>query len=117
MPVLARATDAPPAVVYTDTVSGPTLPGLVYEGVAVENVYPYDRTGRLLHDVRLYDSLGRPLEIAGADPERRHVLERSGARAFNAYPIRYFEPGTRRVARPNAGPEIEPVPLRTRPPG
>jgi hypothetical protein len=119
VPVLARATDAPPAVVYTETVPAPALPGLAYEGVAVENVYPYDRNGRLLHDVRLYDSLGRPLEIGveGADPDRRHVLARSGARAFNAYPIRYFEPGTRRVARPNADPEIEPAPLRTRPPG
>jgi hypothetical protein len=52
-----------------------------------------------------------------ADPDRRPVRERSGARAFNAHPILYFERGTRRVARPDARPEIEPRALGTRPPG
>jgi hypothetical protein len=119
IPVLDRARENPPPVVYTEIVPAPQRPGLVYDDVAVENVYPYDRKGRLLRDVRLYDQLGRPLEALKetVDPERRHVRERNGARAFNAYPIRYFEPGTRRVARPNAGPEIEPRPLRTRPSG
>jgi hypothetical protein len=67
--------------------------------------------------VRLYDGRGRPLEvtIGAGDPGRRPVFERSGGWAFNAFPIRYFEPGTRRVARPNAGPEISPAPLTTRP--
>ena len=116
VPVLDRATDAPVPVIYTDTV--PADAGLTYDGVAIENIYPYDRSGRLLHDVRLYDQLGRPVEALGAgiDPERRPVRERGGARTFNAYPIRYFEPGTRRVARPDASPEIDPAPLRTRPP-
>ena len=116
VPVLDRATDAPVPVIYTDTV--PADAGLTYDGVAIENIYPYDRSGRLLHDVRLYDQLGRPVEALGAgiDPDRRPVRERGGARTFNAYPIRYFEPGTRRVARPNASPEIDPAPLRTRPP-
>jgi hypothetical protein len=116
VPVLDRAADAPPVPQIYEVVAPPS-PGLVFDGVAVENVYPYDRSGRLLHDVRLYDSRGRPLELMSSDPDRRPVRERNGARAFNAYPIRYFEPGTRRVARPNAGPEIEPAPLRTRPPG
>jgi hypothetical protein len=73
--------------------------------------------GRLLHDVRLYDNFGRPLSVLrGADdPQRRPVLERDGRRALNAFPIRHLEPGTRRVARPNAGPDIDPGPLRTRP--
>jgi hypothetical protein len=119
VPVLAEATDASPAVVYTETVPAAEQGGLTYEGVAVENVYPDDRKGRLLHDVRLYDQLGRPIEAPppGGDPDRRQVRQRNGARTFNAYPIRYFDPGTRRVARPNAGPEVEPPPLRTRPPG
>jgi hypothetical protein len=118
VPVLDRARDAPAAGVYTEFVSGPTQPGLAYDGVAVENVYPYDRKGRLLHDVRLYDQRGRPLDAVKetADPDRRHVLKRNGTRAFNAYPIRYFEPGTRRVARPDAAPDIDPAPLKTRPP-
>jgi hypothetical protein len=106
-------------VVYTGTVPAPERAGLTYQGVAVENVYPYDRKGRLLHDVRLYDQFGRPIEALppGGDLDRRQVRQRNGARTFNAYPIRYYEPGTRRVARPNAGPEIDPLPLRTRPPG
>jgi hypothetical protein len=118
IPVLPHVTDAPAAVLYTDVVAAPPQDRLTYQGVVVENVFPYDRKGRLLHDVRLYDQLGRPLEALppGADPDRRHVRERNGARTFNAYPIRYFEPRTRRVARPNAGPEIDPPPLRTPPP-
>jgi hypothetical protein len=117
VPVLAHVNDAPGSIVYTETVFE-SRPGLVYDDVQVENVYPYDRRGRLLHDIRLYDQLGRPLEAMEetADPDRRPVRERGGARAFNAYPILYFERDTRRVARPNAGPEIEPQPLRTRPP-
>jgi hypothetical protein len=83
---------------------------------AVENIYPYDRQGRLLHDVRLYDQRGRPIVVQGlGDPNRRPVFERGGRRTLNAFPIRHFEPGTRRVARPNAGPDIDPRPLRTPP--
>jgi hypothetical protein len=68
--------------------------------------------------VRLCDQFGRPIEALppGGEPDRRHVRERSGARTFNAYPIRCFEPGTRRVARPNAGPEVDPPRLLTPPP-
>jgi hypothetical protein len=117
VPVLHRATDAPARVIYTDAV--PADAGLTYDGVAIENVFPYDRKGRLLHDVRLYDQLGRPVEALGSgiDRDRRQVRVRGGAREFNAYPIRYFEPGTRRVARPGAAPDIDPAPLKTRPPG
>jgi len=57
VPVLDRATDAPVPVIVTGTVPAET-PGFAYQGVAVENVYPYDRRGRLLHDVRLCDQLG-----------------------------------------------------------
>jgi hypothetical protein len=82
----------------------------------VQNVYAYDRRGRLLHDVRLFDQNGNPLDVgaraAAADPLRRLVRTRGGRRVLNAFPIRYFEPGTRRVAHPNAAPRRRIAPLR-----
>jgi len=40
------------------------------------------------------------------------VTARSGAVVFNAFPIRYFQPGTQRVAHPNAVPVgLAPKPL------
>jgi hypothetical protein len=97
-----------------------TLPppaGLANAGVPLRNVYPYDSRGRLLHDVRLYDQDGRPLKVgAGAnDPNRRPVVTRGGSVVFNAFPIRYYEPGTREVAHPNAVPaRLAPAPLQSR---
>jgi hypothetical protein len=89
----------------------------MYDGTVVKNVYAYDRNGRLLHDVRLYDAHGAPLDFGRhfANPDRRRVFDRTGAEVFNAFPVRYFEPGTRRVARPNAGPRIV-APKLTTPP-
>ena len=71
----------------------------------------------LLEDIRLYDEVGRPLTIgvANQDPNRRTVRTRSGGIALNAFPIRYYEPGTRRVAEPTAGVEVSPAPLATKP--
>ena len=77
--------------------------GMAYKGVAVENIYAFDRDGRLLQDVRLYDQFGRALEIGGGNPLRRPVRTRAGHAIFNAFPIRYFEAGTRLVANPAAG--------------
>jgi hypothetical protein len=110
VPVLEHSADAPPVVPLSEVVAGP-----VNDGVPVENVYPYGRNGRLLLDVRLYDQQGRPLDVKIEDPSRRPVLERGGGEALNAFPIRYFEPGTRRVARPNAGPRIAPPALMSPP--
>ena len=90
-------------------------PGLVYNGQPVDNVYPYSRNGRLLHDVLLFDGAGRPLDVLSHDPTRRVLRARNGRPIFNAFPIRYFEPGTRRVARPNAAPPVT-VPTVTTPP-
>jgi hypothetical protein len=93
----------------------PPPAGLANDGVALRNVYPYDRKGRLLHDVRLYDQNGRPLDVgAGAqDKDRRPVATRAGDIVFNAFPVRYFEPGTRKVAHPNVAPAgLVPKPLR-----
>jgi hypothetical protein len=98
----------------------PVVPqtGLRYDGEPVRNVYPFSREGRLLHDVLLYDHRGRPLNIASSralDPNRRFVVTNGNRELFNVFPIRYFEPRTRRVARPNAAPRIE-LPLIRTPP-
>jgi hypothetical protein len=95
----------------------PAPAGLSYQGADVQNVYAYDRAGRLLHDVRLYDQLGRPLDVGAtrpqADPLRRVVRTRGGRAVFNAFPLRYFEPGSTRVAHPDAAPKKRVAPLRT----
>jgi hypothetical protein len=93
----------------------PAPKGLANSGVSLRNVYAYDRKGRLLHDVRLYDQDGKPLDVGrgSLDPDRRLVATRGGTTVFNTFPIRYYEPGTRRVAHPNAVREdLKPSPLR-----
>jgi hypothetical protein len=95
--------------------AAPTPAGLSENGVPLTNIYPYDVKGRLLHDVRLYDQDGRPLRIGqgAVDPDRRPVYTRGGRAVFNAFPIRYFEPATNRVAHPDATPAgLHPRPLR-----
>lgn len=80
---------------------------LTYEGARVENIYPYGRDGRLLRDVRLYDSTGEAIKVSGPavrDPLRRLLSTSSGSPIFNSFPIRYFEPHTRTVAHPDAAP-------------
>jgi hypothetical protein len=90
--------------------------GLIHDGLGVGNIYAYDRRGRLLQDVRLFDDAGRPLDIGnGEDPHRRVPVTKRGEQALNAFPIRYFEPGTRRVAHPNAGAPPRPAPIVTKP--
>jgi hypothetical protein len=97
--------------------SAPT--GFSFDGIAIDKVHPYDRNGRLLHDVRLYDGFGRPLDFGRnfANPDRRAVRDAKGATVFNAYPVRYFEPGTKRVAHPQAGSPVTPPRLTTPPAG
>ena len=84
------------------------LPGLVNAGAPVDNIYPYSRDGRLLQDVLLYDAAGAPIALGGGvdDPTRRVLRTPSGEPLLNSFPIRYYEPGTTRVARPNAGPAV-----------
>jgi hypothetical protein len=93
------------------TTPEPVLPdGLIYDGQPVTNIYPYTRDGRLLHDVLLYDGAGTPLELPSnrtLDPNRRFVVTNGNRPLFNVFPIRYYEPGTNGVARPNAAPYIE----------
>ena len=82
--------------------------GLTLDGVPVANIYPFSRSGRLLHDVLLYTGAGAPLDTGGAaiDPQRRVLRTKSGKQIFNAYPIRYFDPGTGEVAHPGAAPHV-----------
>jgi hypothetical protein len=85
-------------------------PDLASDGVKIDNIYPYSRDGKLLHDVLLYDGAGRPIEIPanrGDDPNRRFVVTNGNKPLFNVFPIRYYEPGTKSVERPNAAPYIE----------
>ena len=103
--------------VETATTTEVAPAGPSYNGAPVQNIYAFDRQGRLLQDVRLFDQDGQPLEIGAdpADPNRRTVQTRAGNPAFNAFPIRYFEPGTKRVAHPAAGTPVHPSPLATKP--
>ena len=120
MPFAVDAANTPGASFPIDTFASSeplSQDGLVYDGNAVDNIYAYDRAGRLVRDVRLYDEGGRPLEF-GRDfdnTDRRIVTEAGGRTVFNSYPVRYFEPGTRRVAEPGAGAPPEPPELTTPP--
>jgi hypothetical protein len=91
--------------------------GLTLNGVPVSNIYPFSRHGRLLHDVLLYTGAGVPLDAGGAsiDPQRRVLRTKSGKQIFNAYPIRYFDPGTGQVAHPGAAPRVK-IPRIATPP-
>jgi hypothetical protein len=91
------AVSAPPAL----------APGLALDGRPVANIYPYSRDGRLLLDVLLYDDTGRPIDLRAnsVDPNRRLLVTTTGAAVYNSFPVRYYEPGTRTVADPTAGPK------------
>jgi hypothetical protein len=111
LPVALDATDSRSQQLLITTTPEPVLArGLTYDGVPIDNIYPYTRDGKLLQDVLLYDGRGRPIEIASNradDPNRRFVVSNGNRPLFNVFPIRYYEPGTRRVERPNAAPYIE----------
>jgi hypothetical protein len=90
-------------------------PGLTRDGIPVDNIYPYSRSGRLLLDVVLYDQNGLPLNVRvdDLDPSRRVLRTRTGAPLLNTFPIRHVEPGTRRVAHPRATPPVDWSPIAT----
>lgn len=120
VPVVAEVTNtsAHDALVVAAYRSSTIPDGIVAGGVRVDNIYPYSRDGRLLHDVLLYDGAGRPLELRWDDPNRRLLLGVDRNPIFNSFPIRYYEPGTSRVERPNAAPvislpKVATPPLRT----
>jgi HAAS domain-containing protein len=91
--------------------------GLAVDGVPVENIYPYSRDGRLMLDVLLYDQNGAPLSLRpdDTDPTRRVLRTKAGDGIFNSFPVRYFESGTNRVARPGAAPRVTWSPIVTPP--
>ena len=110
----------PPAPYYTSAVIAPAyrfVPSLAYNGVRVANVFAYTRDGKPLNDVMLYLPDGRPLNLFGSsrDPNRRYLVNKRGQRLYNSFPARYFDPGTTRVARPNAGPHVQ-IPTILTPP-
>jgi HAAS domain-containing protein len=111
VPAAGHLTDSAVSSPQVVTVLQPIVPpGLTDNGAPVQNIYPYSREGKLLHDVLLYDGAGNPIEIGGAVPDpNRRVLRTSGNRSvLNSFPIRYYEPGTVRVAHPDAGPPVRP---------
>jgi hypothetical protein len=105
---LSHPTAPRPQVVYYFATPSAYLPGLSMDGAPVDNIYPYSRDGHLLHDVLLYNGSGTPLNYpTGApDPERRIVRTKDGTPVLNAFPIRYYDPGTKRVAHPDASPHV-----------
>ena len=110
VPVVAHLAHRPTPsarIVYIEAVS--YAPGLSYNGAPLENVYPYSRDGHLLHDVLLYTGAGTPIEAPPGvpDPQRRIVRTKGGKPIFNAFPVRYYEPGTHRVAHPDASPPVK----------
>lgn len=112
---LAREQQPAPAPIV---VTAPVVEGLAYNGVPISNLYPFGRDGRLLHDVLLYDSAGRPIDIGGSaapDPNRRILVTRAGKQLYNSFPIRYYEPGTRSVAHPDVIPPVR-IPRVVTPP-
>jgi uncharacterized membrane protein len=105
----------PSTVVYIETAA--YQQGLSYNGVALNNVYPYSRDGHLLHDVLLFTGSGTPIDApAGVpDPLRRVLRTKAGKPVENAFPIRYFDPGTGRVSHPDASPPVR-IPRIVTPP-
>lgn len=108
---------APQAVETRTVIQSAIVPGLAYNGVPLDNIYPYSRDGRLLHDVLLYSGAGAPLNLRAKsyDPLRRILFTKGGGRLYNAFPVRYYQAGTTTVLRPNAGPRVR-VPRIATPP-
>jgi uncharacterized membrane protein len=125
VPVERHVRDSPsayalgePAVVYVPQ----PVPGLALDGQRVMNVYPYSRSGTLLHDVLLYDDSGRAITLGlGPDPLRRVLRGVSTQVIANAFPVRYYDADSqaaglgRRVTDPDAAPAVR-VPKIVTPP-
>jgi hypothetical protein len=114
VPVLGSVGEAThPNDVYLDagTTEVPPHEGVFAAGHQVWNIYAYDASGRMLHDVRLFDQSGRPLSLGlSPDSTRQVVVDAQGRLVENAFPYRYLEPdGT--VAHPDAGPTVVAPPL------
>jgi hypothetical protein len=108
IPVLSHFRNRQLPVRYVELTMYQPTQGLTLNGVPVGNIYPFSRRGRLLHDVLLYTGSGAPLDASGAavDPQRRVLRTKNGKQILNAYPIRYYDPGTRNVSHPGAAPQV-----------
>jgi hypothetical protein len=111
VPVERNFRDAPSAyalgVPAVEFVQAAPSPGLLLNGGRVTNIYPYSRSGTLLHDVLLYDQAGNPISLGlGPDPLRRLTRGVNDQVIANTFPIRYFAPNTfpRKVSKPDAHP-------------
>ncbi|MDX6513917.1 MAG: hypothetical protein QOE36_3421 [Gaiellaceae bacterium] len=115
--VLTRIDRIAPVQVVYEPVAAAAYGGLTFNDYPIHNIYPYTRDGRLLHDVFLYDEIGRPLDVAPGipDPDRRFLVTSHGDRVYNSFPIRYYDPGTERVAHPNLAPGVKTPQLLTPP--
>ncbi len=110
----SRGEAAGPVVVYSQGLA-PQPQGLALDGQPIRNLYPFTSAGRRLHDVLLFDDLGRPVSIGeaqqGRDPNRRVLTTDQRRQVFNTFPILYFEPNSRVIANPDA----TATPIRVRP--
>ena len=111
VPVLVHLAHRPPTrqTIFYLPAAQQYAPGIAYDGVPLRNVYPFTRSGHLLHDVLLYTGSGVPMNVTGQaeDPQRRLLRAKGGKLVLNAFPIRYYEPGTHRVVHPNAAPPVK----------
>jgi hypothetical protein len=113
---LAAASENTACCVSYQIVEQVPTKGVFSRGERLRNIYTYDGAGKLVNDVRLYDEHGRPLDLDLRDDANRRVLfDNTGVAVQNTYPIRYFEPGTRTVTSPFAGPSIVVPPLVAQP--
>ena len=106
LPAVAIANDWQRQVEYAYYDNGPgDLTGVYLNGEQVTNIFPYDREGKLIKDVRLFDQDGTPLATAvqGADgcmdPDCNEVgiwvpsVNENGVTAYNGYPMRMAPEG------------------------
>jgi hypothetical protein len=115
LPVVASVGEAThPRTVYYHSAATEVPPrdGVYAHGTQVWNIYPYDASGHLLHDVRLYDQNGAALDLGlSFDKTKQQTLDTAGQRVDNAFPYRYLDPTTGVVTDPNAAPAIAAPPL------
>jgi hypothetical protein len=108
LPMLASYS-APSGYSDAAVVEPPVIPGLVSNGQPVSNVYAYDAAGHRIDDVRLFDQLGQPLQVASdvvpvpTGPDGRDLVAwPPGQRALSVFPMRLV-PGADPWAAQQAG--------------
>ncbi len=90
-------------------------PGLSQDGQSITQLYAYDRDGKRLDDVRIYDQTGRPV-MTSQDGTGEQWVDASGRQWANVYPGRTSE-GQGWTVSPDSGawhPPMAIAPLETR---